>query len=108
MDTEQPLSGGVVPNCQVTATTINCPTVESIATIVVYKDGAQTCAYHRKYGPVRRKEKHGVMRFLAQLGIGDEKRQLPSDCPGPRECPHIAEFREDLRAQPGAFLSKSA
>jgi len=93
-----------VPNWQVTATTINCDKVGREATIMVYKDWSIGCAYHRRWGPVRREEKKGIPGALAWIGIGSAEKHLPSDCPGPEECPYIHEYRDKLYQEDKAPL----
>ncbi len=87
----------LVPNWQVTATTIYCEAVKNEATIMVYRDWRTACAYHKRWGPVRREKRKGIGILLAWLGIvPEEKRTLASGCPGPEKCPQILEYRDRL------------
>ena len=99
MNTEQASKKEMTPNWQVTATTIICDKVGQEATIMVYKDWSTACAYHKRWGPVRRKAKEGISRALARLGIGSPQRNLRSDCPGPTKCLYIREYKNRLREE---------
>jgi hypothetical protein len=99
VNTEQGSKKEMTPNWQVTATTIICDKVGQEATIMVYKDWSTACAYHKRWGPVRRKAKEGISRALAQFGIGSLERSLRSDCPGPEKCLSIREYRTRLHEE---------
>ena len=91
--------GEMVPNWQVTATTIDCEFVSHEATIMVKKDWSTTCAYHQRWGPVLRVRRKGIAKWLAWLGIGKEEDHVKSDCPGPDICPFINAYRDELRQE---------
>ena len=103
MSTEQVSKKERTPNWQVTATTIICDKVGQEATIMIHKDWSTVCAYHTRWGPVRRESKKGVLRALAWLGIGSPQRSLRSDCPGPTECLYIREYKNKLREEELTF-----
>jgi len=97
MSTEQLTKEKLVPNWQVTATTIFCDIVGQETTIMVYKDWSTACTYHKRWGPVRRLKRKGFAGFLSWLGIiSDEKRVPVSGCKGPAECPKVCEYRDKL------------
>jgi hypothetical protein len=89
--------GEMVPHWQVTATTIDCQVVNHEATIMVIKDWSTSCAYHQRWGPVRRVKKKGIAKWMAWLGIGNYEYHVESDCPGPSDCPSIKAYRDELR-----------
>ncbi|MCP4607940.1 MAG: hypothetical protein GY845_04420 [Planctomycetes bacterium] len=91
--------GEIGPNWQVTATTIDCTIVGHEATIKVNKDWSTACAYHQRWGPIRRVRKKGIAKWLAWLGIGRDEHHLASDCPGPSDCPSINSYRDELRQE---------
>ncbi len=99
MDTEQPLEDNPLPNWQVTATTIVCDEVGEEATIMVYKDWSAACTYHKRWGPMRRQEKEGIVRLMARMGIGIPEKYAPSECPGPLRCASVCEYRDELVRQ---------
>lgn len=96
MTTEQVAKKDLVPDWQVTATTIICDRVAHEATIMIYKDWSAACAYHKSWGPIRRETKKGIGMAMAKIGFGSEEQHLPADCPGPEKCPNIDEYREKL------------
>jgi len=96
MCAQQAVQEKLTPNWQVTATTINCEVVGREATIMIYKDWSTACAYHKRWGPVRRRKKRGIEAALAWLGIGSDEKHLPSDCPGPVDCSYIGEYGDKL------------
>jgi len=103
---KQAVKEKLVPNWQVTATTINCETMGREATIMVYKDWGTACAYHKRWGPIRREKKRGIPGALAWLGIGDDEKRIPVDCKGPAECPQVIEYRDKLYNEEIAAKSK--
>ncbi len=87
----------LVPNWQVTATTIYCEAVKNEATIMVYKDWSTACAYYKRWGPVQREKRKGIGALLVWLGILPEEKRTPArECPGPEKCPQILEYRDKL------------
>ena len=107
MSTEQAVKEKLVPNWQVTATTINCDTVGREATIMVYKDWSTACAYHKRWGPIRREKKGSIPGALAWLGIGDEEKRIPVNCKEPAECPLVLEYRDKLYREEEEVAAKS-
>ena len=75
---------------QLTATTINCNTVDDEATILVYKDWSVKCTGHATYASSR--EGRGLLRKKS-LALG---RRL--ECLGP-ECPKVIQYREKLLSE---------
>ncbi|MFC1822024.1 hypothetical protein ACFL9T_04900 [Thermodesulfobacteriota bacterium] len=93
---EQGVREKIVPNWQVTTTTVNCDRVGHEVTLNIYKEWTTACQYHRRWGPVRREKKAVIVRALAWIGTGSDEKQLPSSCTGIEECPHISEYRDKL------------
>ncbi len=99
VDTEQPLEDKLLPNWQVTATTIICNKVGQETTIMVYKDWHTACVYHTRWGPMRRQKKEGIMGLMARIGIVVPEEYIPSECSGPLKCASICEYRDELVRQ---------
>lgn len=89
----------IIPDWQVTVTTVQCGIVAHDATLLVYKDWHVSCAYYRRFGPVRHHTKRGLGAVLAWLGVGSHEQRLPADCHGPAECPYIEDYRHKLREE---------
>jgi hypothetical protein len=103
MGYEQPAMTRIVPNWQITASTIYCDIVDSPATIMVYKDWRIDCVHHKRWGPIRRKNKNGILGLLSRIGIGDPVIYIPSECPGPLKCSYVCGFREEFARQEKAM-----
>ncbi len=100
--------GKLVPNWQVTATTIYCDVVKDEATIMVYKDWSTACAYYKRWGPVQREKRKGIGALLAWLGIVSQRRRIPaSGCKGPERCPKILEYRDKLYREEEELLRRT-
>jgi hypothetical protein len=106
MSAKRAVKEKLVPNWQVTATTISCDIVGHEATIMVYKDWSTACAYHKRWGSIRREKKKGIAGALAWLGIGDVERHIPVDCKGPAECPKVLEYRDKLYREEEEIAAK--
>ena len=99
MNSESELMDAMVPDWQVTATTIWCDVVMYDTTIMIHKDWSTACTYHQRWGSVRREEKKGILRLLAQLGIGSYEKLVSCSCRGPSDCLNLINFREQLQKQ---------
>ncbi len=75
---------------QLTATTIDCDTVDEEVTILVYKDWSVKCTGHAKYTSSR--ETSRLLRKKSQ----SLKRRL--ECSGP-ECPQVIQYKEKLLSE---------
>lgn len=107
MCAEQAMKEKLVPNWQVTATTIHCDIVGREATIMVYKDWSTACAYHKRWGPVSRNKRTGIGAALAWMGIGSDEKKIPVNCKGPLECPMVLEYRDKLYKEDEAIAAKA-
>lgn len=83
----------VVPNWQVTATTIYCDAVDDYVTIMVYKDKSMRCAaYKNKYGESITTETVTALKTKSKQ-LGQELK-----CEGP-ECHRLIAYRDKLFAE---------
>ena len=82
----------VVPDWQVTATTIYCDAVDEDVTLMVYKDRSAKCVGYKKYRESITKETAKVLKKKAKK-LGRELR-----CEGP-ECSRLIEYKDKLSAE---------
>jgi len=82
----------VVPDWQVTATTIYCDAVDEDVTLMVYKDWSAKCVGYKKYRENITKETAKVLKKKGEK-LGRELR-----CEGP-ECSRLIEYRDKLSAE---------
>jgi hypothetical protein len=107
MVTKQAIKEKLVPNWQVTATTIHCDIVGREVTIMVYKDWHTACAYYGKWGAIRREKRKGIERALGWLGIISEEKHIPApECKGPQDCPKVIEYRDKLYKEEEELAAK--
>jgi hypothetical protein len=75
----------------------------------ISKDWHPTCAYHQRWGNVRREKKKGIFRLLVWLGIGDSEKYVKvSDCKGAEKCPKLLECLETLCREEMALTREGA
>jgi len=82
----------VVPDWQVTATTIYCDAVDEDVTLMVYKDRSAKCVGYKKYRESITKETAKVLNKKGKK-LGRELR-----CEGP-ECSRLIKYRDKLSAE---------
>ncbi len=80
----------LAPNWQTTSITIYCEAVQNEATIVVSDIWSAECAYHKKWGPIKKVGRRGIELLLSWLGIlTNDKFIHVKDCMGPEQCPKV-------------------
>ena len=82
----------IVPDWQVTATTIYCDAVDDDVTVIVYKDWSMRCTGYQKYleSPTR--------EALQELGAKSKNSGRKLKCEGPEDY-RVTDYRDKLRAE---------